>query len=113
MKKLVMFGALVMCSASAYAAKYDCKLSNGDANDPHAVAYSVDTTTEDNKFIDMGQGTSVGCVVLRTQPQLLTCGLGNGEIFSVFVTGDDGSSVLSLQTNSQGTKANLTCVKQP
>lgn len=113
MKKLMISSLLAMSSLSAQAAKYNCKLSNGAANDPHAVSYQFDTATEDNKFVDMGQGTSVGCVVLRTQPQLLTCGLGNGENFSMFVTAEDGSSVVSLQTSSQGNKANLSCVKQP
>ncbi len=113
MKKLLVFGLLAMSSLSAQAAKYDCTLSNGEGNDPHAVTYQFDTATEDNKFVDMGQGTSVGCVVLRTKPQLLTCGLGNDVNFSIFVTADDGTSVLSFQTNSQGNKANLNCVKQP
>lgn len=113
MKKFVVISMLVLGSVSAHAVKYDCKLSNGDVGDPKAVSYQFDTASEDNKFVDLGQGTAVGCVVPRTQPQHLTCGLGNGEIFSMFVTADDGTSVLSLQTNSQGTKANLTCVKQP
>lgn len=113
MKKIMIFSLLAMSSLSAQAAKYDCTLSNETAKDPHATTYQFDTATEDNKFVDIGQGTSVGCVVLRTKPQFLTCGLGNDVNFSVFVTADDGTSVLSLQTNSQGNKANLNCVKQP
>ncbi len=113
MKKSVISSMFVMFSLSAHAAKYDCKLSNGTANDPKAITYQFDTSTEDNKFVEMGQGTSVGCVVLRTQPQLLTCGLGNVENFSLFVTAEDGSAVVSLETVSQGGKSNLTCVKKP
>lgn len=112
MKKLLVISMLVMGSVSAQAAKYDCSLSNGTPNDPKAVKYQIDTATEENKFIDMGQGTSVGCVVFRSQPQLLTCGIGNGEIFSVFGTTEDGTSILSIQTNSQGNKSALNCIKQ-
>lgn len=113
MSKLVISGVLAITSLSAKAAKYDCTLSNKTANDPHAITYQIDTAIEDNKFLDMGQGTSVGCVVLRTQPQLLTCGIGEGENFFTFITAEDGSSVLSLETSSKENRVNLSCIKKP
>jgi hypothetical protein len=111
--KTLMISFLAVLSLSAHAAKYNCKLSNGNAMDPDAVTYQFDTTKEDNKFVDMGEGSTVGCVVLRTQPQILGCGLGNGENFSLFVTADDGSSLVSVQAGSQGNKTVLSCIKQP
>jgi hypothetical protein len=114
MKKSMISNALAFLAiaSSAQAAKYDCKFSNGAAADSHAVTYQFDTAIDNNKFVDLGQGGSVGCVVLRAQPQLLSCGVANGEKSSMFVTTEDGSSLVSLQTNSLGSTANLICVKQ-
>jgi hypothetical protein len=111
MKISLLVTVLTLVAGFANAANYNCKLTNGEANDPKAVSYSFDTVKENNKFVDLGQGTAVGCIVLRAQTQLLTCGLGNGANFSVFSTADDGTSVLGLQTDSNGSKANLTCIK--
>ena len=111
MKILLLVTFLTSVAGIANANTYNCNLTNGDSKDPKAVSYTIDTVKEDNKFVDMGQGTAVGCIVFRTQPQLLSCGLGKGAIFSVFSTADDGTSVLGIQTGSNGAKANLTCVK--
>lgn len=112
MKNAFLTMALILSAGFANAAEYDCKLSNGDANDPKAVTYTFDTATENNKFVDLGDGTAVGCVVLKAQTPLVSCGLGDGANFSIFTIADEGTSILALDTNSHGAKANLTCVKK-
>lgn len=109
--KKVIINMLALLSLSANAATYDCRLSDGSTYDPQAVTYEFDTATEDNKFVGLDDGTSVGCVVLRATPQLISCGIGDEINFSLFATAEDGSSVLALDSSSQGAQSNLSCIK--
>lgn len=105
-----MIGLVTLSSLSAGAASYDCHLSDGTRDDADQISYKFDTATEHNKFVDIGNGDSVGCVVLRANPQLVGCGLGREQDQS-FVIAEDGTSILSLQTLNRGTKTVLNCVK--
>lgn len=101
---------LILSAATAQASQYDCKLS--DAAGKETITYSIDTAHEDNKMVKLGNGASVGCVVFRSKPQLLSCGLG-GETFSITAVTEDGSSVLALSTTSGKGTSNLQCNKKP
>lgn len=111
MTKTIITNMLALLSLSANAAIYECRLSGGSNNDTRAVTYEFDTSTEDDKFIDLGNGASVGCVVVRATPQLITCGIGDEVKFSLFATADDGTSVLTLDSSSQDSKSILRCIK--
>jgi hypothetical protein len=104
--------ALTLINNTAHASQYDCKISDGSKNDPRATIYSIDTDKEENKFVDLGNEAAVGCAVLRTQPQLISCGVGDNGNFSVFAVADDGTSTLGLSTDNHGTKVVLTCIKK-
>ena len=111
MKNLLVIAALMTVGTIAQANTYNCALSNGQPNDPAQKSFSLDTDREENKFIDLGQGVSVGCLVFRSQTQLISCGMGDEKNFSTFVTAENGSSLISLDTNSSGTKVVLRCIK--
>ena len=115
MKKLIITGLLSILSINANSSTYECVLSDGSLNDPHAVSYQFDSEKEDNKFIRLDDGSYVGCVVLRVTPNLISCGVGNddgtGVRFSITVTADEHSSLLALDTNSLGQKSSLRCNK--
>ena len=113
MKQVIISMALILGAAAAQAATYNCVLSNGKPDDSKATTYSFDTAKEPNKFVDIGQGVAVGCVVLRAQSPLLSCGIGDGANFSISATTDDGASVLSFEAISSGTKSVLSCIKKP
>jgi hypothetical protein len=114
MKNVMIGCVLSMFSLSAQAAVYNCNLSGWKSDVSHeTVTYQINSAEQENKFVDLGEGASVGCVVFRSQPQLLTCGVGRDENFSEFVTADDGSSVISLRSRAYGEELNLTCFRKP
>jgi hypothetical protein len=111
--KLTAITAMLLLGVAAQASQYECNLSGGSPSDSAKVAFSFDTDKEANKFVDLGTGSAVGCVTLKTQyQQLMTCGLGNDGVFSIFATADIGTSVLDVQTDANGNKAVLICVKK-
>lgn len=111
--KMVVMATVLLVGTVSQASQYDCTLSDGNPATAGATTYTFDTDREVNKFVDLGSGTAVGCVTLKTQfQQIMTCGLGNDGVFSIFATADIGTSVLGLQSDSNGHKAVLTCVKK-
>lgn len=111
MKKLVVSVILALCPQAVLAHQYNCELTTSGGPDTAKTIYQFDTSIEGGKFVDVGQGTTVGCLLFRSQPELLTCGLAQGENFFVFTTAENGISFLSLQANLHGKKANLNCAK--
>ncbi len=112
MYRFIICAALIAVSYSAKAAEYNCKMSDGTEKDPKAVSFKIDTNKDDNKHVQVGPDLHVGCVVFRASPEILTCGLGSSEKFSIFTTADVGTSVLGLHVDSGATTVRLTCVKQ-
>jgi hypothetical protein len=110
--KNLFIAILFLGAGVARASQYDCKLSDGSVNNPKAIIFSFDTVKEQNKTVNMGEGTAVGCAVVRTGPPILSCGLYN-EKFSISAIAEDGSSVIGFNTNSGGYKSQLICVKKP
>ncbi|MGZ6442049.1 MAG: hypothetical protein ACXWRU_18475 [Pseudobdellovibrionaceae bacterium] len=101
---------LILSSGISQAAQYNCKLSD-EANDPKVVEFTFDSTTTRSKFVTLGDGSSVGCIVFRAMTPLITCGRGSSETFTNFATSDEGVSILALDTNSNGTKFDLACIR--
>lgn len=112
MKILSTLVATVLMSSISHAAQYTCTVSNGLENDPDAVTISINTAKDENKFVDLADGSSAGCVVFRAKPQLLSCGLYKDENFSNTAVAEIGSSVLSLHIARDGNNTQLTCVKK-
>lgn len=110
MKPVVLSLLMIFITAVAQASKYDCQVTDG--SNAALASYSLDTKSDDNKFAELQDGTSVGCVVLRTNPELLTCGLGQSEKFSIFSTAQSGTSVLALDSSSQTGEVSLRCILQ-
>lgn len=110
--KTAILSLILVLGSAAHASTYECNLSNGQPNDPAAVTYSLDTQTEENKFVELQDGSSVGCIVFRSQPELLTCGIGNDGKFSMFVTAESNTAVLALDSSNTAGKANLKCVRR-
>lgn len=114
MTKLVVLSVFSMFSLSAQAATYNCVLAGWESNEfPQTPTYQIDTSRDENKFLDLGKGASVGCIVFRSEPQRITCGVGKSENSSVFTTADIGSSVISVSVKNQEENFVLTCVGQP
>lgn len=107
---LSLIGTLIgAVSLSAQAAKYDCEFKG---NGQLVAKFTLDTATEDNKFVPVDQNKSVGCVVFRSTPQLVNCGFGDATD-QVFAAADDGSSIIQAYAKQKSTEATLVCLKAP
>lgn len=111
MKRLMILTALLPTVSTAHASTFNCELkTKGGAV---VAAYTFDTKTGENKFVSLPSGDNVGCVVLRSQPELISCGVGSDPAYSVFATAASDTAVLALDAKADGNEANLTCVRTP
>lgn len=112
MKMLLVLSLIAFGATVSQAAVYDCTLSSSNPDEPVVAEFTIDTVQEHNKFVELEDGSAVGCVVFRSTPELLACGWGSGEKFSTFATSDVGSSVLSVRSAGGDLAATLACVNQ-
>lgn len=107
--KTILVLTIMLTATVSEAAEYNCAITDG--NSAPINSFQINTVKEENKFINLNADTSVGCVVLRTQPELLTCGLASPDKYSLFTTADNGTSTLSLRAMSGANTIVLNCVK--
>lgn len=111
--RIVIFPLALLLASVAQASIYECDLTNERANGPAVdVTYSLNTQTEENKFVELQDGNSAGCVVFRSKPELLACGLGNNGKFSMLVTAENGAAILALDLLNAAGKTSLKCVRR-
>lgn len=99
----------ILLVTQANAAIYECKtLVNIE---PPKVAFTIDTDKQNHVNAKISEKKNVGCVVLNSQPRILTCYIGvDGQSASVSVQID--VPILAVALNSLNENNSLVCVKQ-
>ena len=110
MKALLFAAALSAFGSTVFAANYDCSISNGAKEVPPVKIFSFDTAKEENKFVDLADGGSVGCIVFRSQPELIGCTIGTADKKSATATAVNGGAILGVAAMEGQTGAVLNCL---
>lgn len=110
MKKFLLATIVGLSSHHAQAAVFHC--THAEVKPEIAYEFDIDTETDNNKFIDLRDGLTVGCVVLRSTPKFLGCTVAKSNEFQFVATAEENSSVLSLDIQGKQYSAKLNCLKQ-
>ena len=110
MKKILVAAFFALTSQYAQASVFHCTYAG--VGPEIAYVFDIDTVTDNNYFINLGDDRSVGCVVFHSTPKLLACTLAKSEEYQSVATVDENSALLSLDVQQKQDSAKLRCVKQ-
>lgn len=99
----MLLTGLLLASTGAQAHTYECGFVSKDSSNPHssaeAMTFVFDTDVQENTFHE-AFGLAVGCVVLRTNPERLSCVFGQTEKDMLSVSDLNGATQLYLNVSS-------------
>jgi hypothetical protein len=110
MKKILVAALFALTSQYAQASVFHCTYA--EVKPEIAYEFDIDTVTDNNHFINLGDDRSVGCVVLHSTPKLLGCTLAKSKEYQNVATVDENSALLSLDVQQKQYSAKLICLKQ-
>lgn len=121
MKKVLMISMISMFATLAQAEVYNCNFTYNGVKTKPVASFSIDTNQDHNKFVELDEeGSSIGCVVLHSGFEFLTCSIGGVTLngtqselsYMVHSTAEIGTKVLSVGAKANSQDADLICTRQ-